>query len=102
MIYIYISKKITSHGVNVFQKYIHPYHASVSVNPIIHTTWNLIKLMHKECKCFITYKVLHGIHMIIPDFIYVNTLAKWVYSLYVMFVHASNQGFFSPQFCQVT
>jgi hypothetical protein len=43
-------KIITWHGVNVFQKYIHPYHASVSVNPI----------MHKECKCFITYKVLHG------------------------------------------
>lgn len=60
MIYIYISKKFTWHGVNVFQKYIHPYHASVSVNPIIHTTWNVKKLMHKEGICFITYKVLHG------------------------------------------
>ncbi len=31
------------------------------------------------------------IHMITPNFMYVNNLAKWVY---IMFAHASNQGFF--------
>jgi hypothetical protein len=41
------------------------------------------------------------IHMITPDFIYVNNLEKLVYFLYIMFATASNQGFF-PQFCQVT
>jgi hypothetical protein len=30
------------------------------------------------------------IHMITLDFMYVNNLAKWVYFLYIMVVHASN------------